>query len=53
MALTTNDEVVGEQAVIEGDLGFVAGSLQRKNGGPCWIRTNDLQVKSPMLYQLS
>ena len=24
-----------------------------KIGGPCWIRTSDQRIKSPMLYQLS
>jgi len=24
-----------------------------KNGGPCWIRTNDHLIKSQMLYRLS
>lgn len=24
-----------------------------KSGGPCWIRTNDLLVKSQLLYRLS
>jgi hypothetical protein len=23
------------------------------NGGPCWVRTNDHRIKSPVLYQLS
>lgn len=23
------------------------------NGGPCWIRTSDTRIKSPVLYQLS
>jgi hypothetical protein len=29
------------------------GNLLILVGGPCWIRTSDQRIKSPLLYQLS
>ena len=36
-----------------GRKGIVTESRRGPHYGPCWTRTNDLGIKSPLLYQLS
>ena len=49
----TDAAYTGARAANVSSLGNTKILFGGTSGGPCWIRTSDLGIKSPLLYQLS